>query len=103
METNFQAKSIVPIDELPSAFYLRLQAVDQPGVFARLATAFGDARVSLDMILQKRSVGGMAEIVLVTHAVEEKSFNLALETIKSSPVIKKINSVLRVIENKIWK
>lgn len=98
METDFQAKSIVPIDELLSAFYLRLQAVDQPGVFARLATAFGDARVSLDMILQKRSVGGMAEIVLVTHAVEEKSFNLALETIKSSPVIKKINSVLRVIE-----
>ena len=50
------------------------------------------------MILQKRSVGGKAESVLVTHAVEEKSFNLALETIKSSPVIKKINSVLRVIE-----
>jgi homoserine dehydrogenase len=98
MEADFQAKSIVPIDELSSAFYLRLQAIDQPGVFARLATAFGDARVSLDMILQKRSVGGKAEIVLVTHAVEEKSFNLALETIKSSPVIKKINSVLRVIE-----
>ena len=77
------------------AFYLRLQAVDQPGVFRRLATAFGDARVSLDMILQKRSVGGMAEIAW--YSCVEEIFYLA-ETIKSSSVIKKINSVLRVIE-----
>jgi len=98
METEFQPRDIVPMEELPSAFYLRLQAVDQPGVFASIATAFGNAQVSLDMILQKRSVKGMAEIVLVTHAVEEKFFNRALEAIKDSPVIRKINCVLRVIE-----
>jgi homoserine dehydrogenase len=98
MEIDFQTKNIVSMEELLSAFYLRLQAVDEPGVFASLATAFGSERVSLDMILQKRSVEGMAEIVLVTHVVEEKFFNLALEKIQRSPAIKKINSVLRVIE-----
>ncbi|NMB40949.1 MAG: homoserine dehydrogenase [Firmicutes bacterium] len=98
METEFKTKKIVPTEELFSAFYLRLQAVDKPGAFANLATAFGDEHVSLDMILQKRSVEGLAEIVLVTHAVEEKRFAQALKTIKGFPAIKKINSVLRVFE-----
>ena len=49
---------IVPGDEMCSSFYLRLQAQDRPGVFASVATAFGDEDVSLDMILQKRSDAG---------------------------------------------
>ncbi|HHT46575.1 MAG TPA: homoserine dehydrogenase, partial [Firmicutes bacterium] len=98
IENNFQDKRIVSMDELHSAFYLRLQAKDEPGVFASLATAFGGEQVSLDMIIQKRSVRGMAEIVLVTHKVEEKRFNAALRSIQRSPAINKINSVFRVIE-----
>jgi homoserine dehydrogenase len=98
MEVNFQGKPIISMDELPSSFYLRLQAVDQSGVFASLATIFGSENVSLNMILQKHSVEGMAEIVLVTHATEEKNFNLALERIKQTSAVKKINSVFRVIE-----
>ena len=97
IENNFRIK-IVSMDELHSAFYLRLQAKDEPGVFASLATAFGGEQVSLDMIIQKRSVRGMAEIVLVTHKVEEKRFNAALGSIQRSPAINKINSVFRVIE-----
>ncbi len=98
METDFQVKNLVPMEDLPSAFYLRLQAFDQPGVFANLATAFGDEGVSLDMIIQKRSVEGQAEIVLVTHVVQEKDFNRALGRIQRFPSIKKINGVFRVIE-----
>ncbi len=99
MEMDFQEKAILPMEELSSAFYLRLHAKDQPGVFASLATAFGDEKVSLDMIIQKRSDEGLAEIVLVTHAVEEKYFNRALGRIQRFPTIKEINSVFRVIEN----
>ena len=98
MEMDFQAKGLVPMENLSSAFYLRLQAFDQPGVFASLATAFGDEGVSLDMIIQKRSVKGQAEIVLVTHAVQEKYFNRALGRIQRFPTINKINGIYRVIE-----
>lgn len=97
MEADFQPKKFVPKEALFSAFYLRLQAKDEPGVFASLATAFGQEGVSLDMILQKRSIAGIAEIVLVTHEVEEKNFNRALGRIQKTPAIKELNSVLRVI------
>lgn len=90
--------NVVPMEELYSAFYLRLQAIDQPGVFASLSTAFGDEKVSLDMIIQKRSIEGQAEIVLVTHDVEEKFFNRALGRVQRFPFIKEINSVFRVIK-----
>ncbi len=100
MEADFQRKKVISMETLSSAFYLRLQAVDEPGVFASLATAFGRENVSLDMILQKRSIAGKAEIVLVTHVVGEKVFNRALEQIRRTPAIRKIKSVLRVID---WK
>ncbi len=99
MEMDFCEKKIVPLEMLFSAFYLRLHALDQPGVFAGLANAFADEAVSLDRIIQKRSEKGKAEIVLVTHVVEERKFNRALEKIKAFPAIEKINSLIRVIES----
>lgn len=97
VEVTFGSRPVVPLPRQSSSFYLRLKAKDQPGVFAALATAFGDARVSLDMIIQKRSDAQTAEIVLVTHEVEEARFAAALEVIGALPTIRSINSVLRVI------
>jgi homoserine dehydrogenase len=97
MEISFQGKNIVPLYELASAFYLRIQAKDQPGVFAGLASAFSEEMVSLDMIIQKRSSEGKAEIVLITHVAEEKKVNAALSKIQKFPGIMAINSVYRVI------
>ncbi len=88
---------VIPGDEMTSSFYLRLQAEDKPGVFASLANTFGNEEVSLDMILQDRSEGGTAEIVLVTHDVRESNFFKALSTIREMPHIRQINGVFRVV------
>ena len=98
IEANFAAKKVVPMEEQVSRFYLRLKAKNEPGVFAKLATAFGNERVSLDMIIQKRSDEQTAEIVLVTNDVSEGSFNQAMDKIREMPSIQSINSVLRVVE-----
>lgn len=97
MEIDFFRKEVIPMEDLNSAFYLRLQAQDQPGVFAGLANAFSEEMVSLDMIIQKRSREGKAEIVLVTHEEKEKNFNAALARIQKFPGIRAINCVYRVI------
>ena len=97
IEVAFHDKKVVPLEELESAFYLRLLAEDQSGVFAGLANAFSAERVSLDMIIQKRSREGEAEIVLVKHAEKEKNFNAALASIQRFSGIKAVKSVYRVI------
>ncbi|HHX86865.1 MAG TPA: homoserine dehydrogenase [Firmicutes bacterium] len=96
-EIGYQAKPVIPAEALTSRFYLRLQAIDRPGVFADLATSFGKEQVSLDMIIQKRSEGGIAEIVLVTHNVLEERFNRALSRIRELGTTKQVNSVFRVL------
>jgi homoserine dehydrogenase len=98
METTFAPASVLPVSRLVSRFYLRLQAQDRPGVFAALATAFGEEQVSLDMIIQKRSEAGTAEIVLVTHDVIEERFNRAMQRIEACEAIETVNSVFRVLE-----
>lgn len=98
VEATFGKKAVVPMEKQQARFYLRLKAKDEPGVFAKLATAFGDAKVSLDMIIQKRSDAETAEIVLVTHGVSEGNFAKAVQTLESMPAIRSINSILRVVE-----
>ncbi len=97
MERARYEQSVVPVESLHSRFYLRLLAQDRPGVFASLANAFGDEQVSLDMIIQKRRVDDLAEIVLVTHDVVEKSFNNALDKLMQLPAIQPNPSIIRLL------
>lgn len=98
MEVNYREKPVVSLDRVESKFYLRLKAVDQSGVFASLANIFGDEKVSLDMIIQKRRVNDTAEVVLVTHLIQEEKFFRALERLKQLPSIQEISQVIRVQE-----
>ena len=43
---------ILPIDEVHSAYYLRLQAVDRPGVLADVTRILGDRGISIEALLQ---------------------------------------------------
>ena len=96
VETSFKATPVLPVDVLTSRFYLRLLAQDRPGVFGSLACAFGDEQISLEVIIQKRSVGGIAEIVLVTHDVVEERFNRALQRVMRLPPLEPAHSIFRV-------
>lgn len=97
IEKTYSKTSFVPIDDLVTSFYLRFLADDRPGVFASLAEAFGDEEVSLDMVIQKRRYGNIAEIVLVTHDVKEKAFQEALARVLEIPEIKPNPSVIRLL------
>ena len=99
MEVEFAPKPIKPLSSYKSKFYLRLKAIDQPGVFANLSSIFGEEKVSLDMIIQKRKVEDTAEIVLVTHHILEENFFKAIEKIEVLPAIKEISQIIRVENN----
>ncbi len=97
VESKLKETEFVPIDDLKVRFYLRFLAEDRAGIFAALANAFSDEGVSLDMITQKRRVGSMAEIVLVTHEVNEKAFHSALNKVMDTSAIKPEPSIIRLL------
>jgi len=76
---------ILPIDEIQSAYYLRLRASDKPGVLANVTKILGDREISIDAMMQKEPDENEteADIVILTHITVEKNMNAAITAIES--------------------
>jgi homoserine dehydrogenase len=80
---------ILPMDEVRTAYYLRLRAKDQPGVLADITRILGDLGISIDAFLQKEPAEGEQEvdIIMLTHITVEKHINQAIAKIEALPAI----------------
>ncbi|MFZ9270953.1 MAG: homoserine dehydrogenase [Prochlorococcaceae cyanobacterium] len=81
--------------------YVRLRTSDQAGVIGRIGSCFGDAGVSLQSIVQFQAPSGsattQAEIVVITHEVQEANFRQALAAIEALPVVDSVAACLRTL------
>ena len=77
--------------------YVRFRTHDQPGVIGQIGTAFGTAGVSIQSIVQLESDGGAAEIVVITHEVQEARFREALAAIEAHPEVLTVAACLRTL------
>lgn len=83
--TCFHQKAFYPASEMVTRYFLRLELADQPGVLAKVAAAFGQEKVSLAAVIQKRLTERGAEVVLVTHPAEERRFRNAVTALTTYP------------------
>ncbi len=90
-------KQLTPIADINSRFYARFLCHDVSGVIGHLGTSFANHNVSLESVVQIGFRNDLAEIVVVTHDVQEGNFHQALEEIKSLESIDSIPSILRVL------
>ena len=74
---------VLAMEDIETAYYLRMQVTDKPGVMANVASVLGDAGISIEAILQKEPAPGaeQASIILLTHVVQEKQMNTAIRKI----------------------
>lgn len=89
--------NIAPMQDLVTRFYARFLTQDHPGVIGKLGTAFGTHGVSLESVVQTGIKAELAEIVVVTHHVQEGNFHQALAEIRQMEAIHSIPSLLRVL------
>lgn len=74
---------ILPIDEVVSSYYLRIQAIDRAGVLANITRILAEDAISIEAVIQKgSSQDGAAEVVILTHRVKEKHVNHAIAAIE---------------------
>jgi homoserine dehydrogenase len=95
--TCFETKPVRPITAIQTCYYLRLRVTDRPGVLAGIAAAFGNNNVSLAAVTQK-TTGVIAELVLVTHRVQEANLRAAVEELKRLPTVETVANIIRVEE-----
>jgi homoserine dehydrogenase len=87
---------ILPMSEVTTSYYLRMQVADQPGVMADITRILADASISIESMLQKEPAEGhaRADIVMLTHQAQEKNIDAALGRIEALPTI--VGKVVRL-------
>ncbi|MDQ5769835.1 homoserine dehydrogenase [Thiothrix subterranea] len=88
--------AILPIEEVETAFYLRMCALDRPGVLADVTRILGDRQISIEAFIQKEPTSGVdkVDIIMLTQRVREGNMNAALAAIEALDTI--CSSVTRI-------
>jgi len=91
-------KSIKPMAEIETRYYLRMNIADRPGVLAQISKVLGDHLISIASVIQKEtdSVAKTAEIVIMTHPAQEKAVQQALGKLSQLDVVGEISNFIRV-------
>ena len=90
--------SVVPMSELISRYYIRIEVADQPGVLAVIAKSFGDHGVSIASVIQKETddAAQTAELVIMTHPARESAIQESIAQIEQFPDVVQVGNMLRV-------
>ena len=76
---------VLPMAEVETCYYLRLQAVDRSGVLADVTRILADRDISIEAVLQKEPPPGARDvpIILLTYRVREQRMNEAIAAIEA--------------------
>ncbi len=80
---------ILPMEEVTTSYYLRMQVVDKPGVLADITRILADLSISIDAMVQKEPNAGeeKVDIIMLTHQTREKNINAAITNIEALSVV----------------
>ena len=96
---------ILPISSVTTRYQITLEAVDQPGVLATIATMFSKHNVSVETLSQSvhavQPIGAGeaatgATLVIGTHEASEAELSATVASLEHSDVVSSVTSVLRV-------
>ena len=100
LDENVAVLPIKPIGEIISKYYIRFQALDRPGVLARIAGALGASGISIaSMVQSARSASETVPIVIMTHEARESDVRRALAEIDAFEVIREKSNFIRIEDN----
>ena len=84
-----QDTPILHIDEVVTAFYLRLVVADKAGVLARITGILAEHDISIDAVLQRESAEGekQTDLIILTHDTVEGRMTAALAQMQALPTV----------------
>ncbi|MBD7978072.1 homoserine dehydrogenase [Serpens gallinarum] len=84
-DAALSAHPILPIADCESAYYLRIQAKDRPGVLAQVASILSERGINIESIMQKEAEeqDGLVPMILVTHRVQEQRIDDAISALEA--------------------
>ena len=96
---DFEPAELIDPDHLSCRYYIRVNAMDEPGVMAKVTTALGDVGISVSAVIQHESnVGRFVPLAITTHDAPEGSVRNAIAAIKAMDVIEGEPVCIRIVE-----
>lgn len=76
---------ILPMGEVRTAWYLRLEAEDRPGVMSQVSSILGDQGISIEALIQKAPQPGQTRVpvVVVTNVASQGNLERAVMAIEA--------------------
>jgi homoserine dehydrogenase len=89
-------ESILGMEEVETACYLRMRVMDKPGVLADITRTLADSQISIEAMVQKEPGEGerIVDIVLLTNRALERDVNQAIDRIEKLPTV--LGAVTRI-------
>ena len=88
---------VMPIDDIISRYFVRLDVVDVPGTLAKIARIFGDAEIGISSVIQPEGhEGESVPLILMLHDAPNGAVSKALKRIAALRVIKGAPVMIRV-------
>ncbi len=80
---------ILSMEDVETSYYLRLRAMDKPGVLADITRILAGLDISIDAMVQKEPNEGedQVDIIMLTHLAVEKNINSAIIKIEKLPAV----------------
>ncbi len=80
---------VLPMDDVVTAFYLRLVVADEAGVLSKITTTLAEHDISIDAVLQRESAEGerQTDLIILTHDTIEGRMRTALRMMQALPTV----------------
>ncbi|VUD56690.1 Homoserine dehydrogenase [Thalassocella blandensis] len=93
---KLSSDDVLPIEQTETAFYLRIAAVDKPGVLSKISQILSDAGISIEALIQKepKEDQEFVPLIILTNKAIEKNIIDAIEKIEQLDTVKE--NVVRI-------
>jgi homoserine dehydrogenase len=101
LEPRNKVKNLISrIDELTSKFYIKLRALDRPGVFVQIGTVLANNDISLSGVLQREehNTNNVVPVVVITHQTRQDKIAAALKDLGKLEVVKDNPVCIRIVD-----
>jgi homoserine dehydrogenase len=89
--------AVLPIEDVVSPCFVRLNVADVPGTLARIAKIFGDSKIGISSVIQPEGhEGASVSLILMLHDAPYGAVSKALKQIGRLPVVKSEPVMIRV-------
>lgn len=97
-ESTYTKRPVQSIGEIVTRYFISLDAADQPGVLAAIASCFARHQVSVQTMRQETGARRpeSARIVVVTHRATDAALGAVVEELRTLPEVHDVCSVMRV-------